>query len=201
MTEHLDALTLNAWADRLLSPAERQRVTAHLAECGECRALAAGQAQIAQLLSRLPPEAPPPRLAPAVVAAVARRRRSETAWRRLATVSAGAALLGLVLVALAWPDVARLMPAVVGGAQMSAGILSGTDLTALLDVPAQTLGTLASTTFDWGSGLTGGAGEALLMGLVLLTGAAFGGLAQLLRPAAPVLWPPDVDEGGRRFAA
>ena len=178
MTEHLDALTLNGWADGLLGPEARERAAAHLALCAACRARAAGQAQMAGLLHRLPPEAPPPLLARKVVAAVARRRRSEAGWRRLATASAASALLGLALVALAWPDMARLLPAVAG-----AGALSATSLTAMTNLPANTVSILASGTFDWGSALTDGAGAAMFTGLVLLAGAVFGGLAQLLRPA------------------
>ena len=176
MTNHLDALTLGAWADGLTPPDERQRVAAHLAECARCRSLAAGQAQMAQWLLHLPPESPPPLLARAIAASVSRRRRSEVAWARLATVSGAAALLGLGLMALALPDVARLLPA------LAAVSAPGTSVTALFDLPAGTLAGLAGSTVDWASTLTGGAGVTLLVGLVLLAGAAFGALAQLLRP-------------------
>lgn len=188
MTEHLDALTLSGWADGLLSPSGQQRAAAHLEQCAECRARAAGQAQTARLLTRLAPEAPPPQLARNIVAAVEAasaaakaERRSEATWARLAAGSAVAALLGLLLVAVAWPDVAQLLPAVAGA---NAPLTSAGNL---LDVPVDALAalaTLVSSAFDWGSALTGGAGAALLTGLVLLTGAAFGGLAQLLRPAS-----------------
>jgi predicted anti-sigma-YlaC factor YlaD len=178
MAKHLDAPILNAWADGVLAPDERQHAAAHLAECVECRARAAGQAQTAQWLRRLPPEAPPPLLVSNILAALARRRRSEAARARWAAVSAAAALLGLALVALAWPDVARLLPAV------TAAGASGISLTALLELPAESLASLAGSTVDWAAALTGGAGVALLTGLVFLAGAAFGGLAQLLRPGA-----------------
>ena len=189
MTEHLDAVILNGWADGLLAPEVRQRAAAHLAQCAECRARAAGQAQTARLLKQLAPEAPPPLLARNIVAAVAaasaaasaaattEQRRNEAAWARLAAGSAVAALLGLLLVAVAWPDLARLLPAVAGA---NAPL---TSVGNVLDVPADALAALVSSAFDWGSALTGGAGAALLTGLVLLTGAAFGGLAQLLRPS------------------
>ena len=179
MTRHLDGLTLSRGADGLLAADEQQRAAAHLRQCARCRAQAAGQAHTARLLQQLPLEPPPPHLARGILAALARRRGSEAGWRRLAAGSAVAALLGLALVALAWPDFARLLPAVAGA---NAPISSAG---ALLDVPADALGalgTLASSTFDWGSALTGGTGAALMTGLVLLTGAAFGGLAQLLRP-------------------
>jgi predicted anti-sigma-YlaC factor YlaD len=180
MTQHLDALTLGRWADGLLPAAEQERAAAHLAQCVECRAQAAGQAQTARRLQHLVLEPPPPQLARGILAALARRRGSEAAWTRLAAGSAVAALLGLALVALAWPDFARLLPAAAGaGAPLSSSAGS------LLDVPADALGalgTLASSAFDWGSALSGGTGAALMTGLVLLTGAAFGALAQLLRP-------------------
>jgi predicted anti-sigma-YlaC factor YlaD len=176
MTQHLDALTLSRWADGLLAPEDSQRVAAHLAMCDACGAWAARQAQIAHWLSQMPPEPPPPQLARSIVAAVAQRRRSEAAWARLSAISAVAALLGLLLVALAWSDVAGLLPALAGGSAPLNG------LTALLDGPADALVALANSTFDWGATLTSGAGAALLTGLVLLTGAAFGWLAQLLRP-------------------
>jgi predicted anti-sigma-YlaC factor YlaD len=181
MTQHLDALTLGRWADGLLAAEEQQRAAAHLAQCAECQAQAAGQAPTARWLQQLAPEPPPPQLARSILAALARRRVHEAAWTRLAAGSAVAALLGLALVALAWPDFARLLPALAG-----ANVPLSSSAGSLLDVPADVLaamGTVASSTFDWGSALTGGAGAALMTGLVLLTGAAFGGLAQLLRPA------------------
>ena len=185
MTEHLDARILNGWADGLLAPEERQRAAAHLAQCAECRARAAGQALTARLLKQLAPEAPPPLLARNIVAAIAaamaaakaEHRRTDVAWARLAAGSAVAALLGLLLVAVAWPDLARLFPAMAGA---NAPL---TSVGNVLDVPVDALATLVSSAFNWGSALTGGADGALLTGLVLLTGAAFGGLAQLLRPS------------------
>jgi len=180
MTQHLDALTVGRLADGLLRPGERERVAAHLAQCAECRALAAGQAQTARLLQRLALEPASPQLTRGILAALARRRGSDAAWRRLAAGSAVAALLGLALVALAWPDLARLLPA---AASTNAPLASSAG--SFLDVPADALaalGALASSTFDWGAALTGSTGAALMTGLVLLTGAAFGGLVQLLRP-------------------
>jgi hypothetical protein len=81
-------------------------------------------------------------------------------------------------VVVALPDLTRLLPALAGAA------VPATSYTALLDLPSQTMAALASSTFDWASLLTDGAGVALLTGLVLLTGAAFGGLAQMLQPAS-----------------
>ena len=176
MTAHLDPLTLGRWADGLLADDEQQRAAAHLAECRACRAQAAGQAHTARRLRQLPSETPPPHLARAILAAINRRRNSEVFWRRLAAGSAVAALLGALLVAVAMPDLARLLPALAGGP------LSG--VSGVLDVPADALGGLASSAVDWGAALSNGAGAALLTGLVLLTGAAFGALAQLLRPGA-----------------
>ena len=175
MTPHLDALTLSRWADGLLDDEDRQRAAAHLAQCVECRARAAGQAHTARRLRQLAPEMPPPHLARSIVAALARRRDSEAVWRQLAAGSAVAGLLGVLLVALAWPDLARLLPALAGANAPLSGAGS------LLNGPVDALGALANSAFDWGSALTGGAGAALLTGLVLLTGAAFGGLAQLLQ--------------------
>jgi anti-sigma factor RsiW len=182
-SKHLDALTLNAWADGLLEPDERRQAAAHLAACDRCRARAAGQAQMAHLLRHLPAEPPPPFLAHRIVARLARQPRRRPAWAlpaataqaALTWLSAAAALVGLALVVLAWPDVARLIAAGAG--------LPSANLAALLDLPADTLGALANSTFDWASVLTGGAGVALMTGLVLLTAGAFGGLIQLLRPA------------------
>ena len=176
MTPHLDGQTLSRWAAGLLPPTERQRAAAHLDECQACRAWAVRQAQMADRLSQLPLETPPPALARTIVAAVAQRRRSDLVWARVSAISAAAALLGLLLVALAWSEVAGLLPAVSGAGPSLAG------LGALLDVPADALAALAASAFDWGATLTSGAGAALLTGLVLLTGAAFSALAQLLRP-------------------
>ena len=178
MSAHLDAQTLSRWADGLLAEKDQRRAAAHLAECAACRATAAGQAQTARRLRQLALETPPPHLARAILAAIDRRRHSEAFWRQLAAGSAVAALLGVLLVAVAAPDLGRLLPALAG----AGAPLSGVTGASLLDVPADALGALAGSAFDWGSALSGGAGAALLTGLVLLTGAAFGGLAQMLRP-------------------
>lgn len=177
MSAHLDPHTLSRWADGLLPDEDQARAAAHLAECAACRARAASQARLAQRLRHLALETPPSNLARGILAAIDRRRNSEAFWRQLAAGSAVAALLGVLLVAAAVPDLTRLLPALAGGSLSSAGA-------SVLDVPADALGALANTAFDWGTALSGSAGAALLTGLVLLTGAAFGALAQLLRPEA-----------------
>ena len=178
MSPHLDAHTLSRWADGLLPGDDQARVAAHLAECARCRAQAASQTRLAQRLRQLALETPPSNLARGILAAIDRRRNSEAFWRQLAAGSAVAALLGVLLVAVAVPDLTRLPLALAGGP------LSSSAGASLLDVPADALGALANTAFDWGSALSGSAGAALLTGLVLLTGAAFAALAQLLRPEA-----------------
>ena len=176
MSAHLDGHTLSRWVDGLLADDEQARAAAHLAECAPCRAQATAQAQMARRLRQLTLEPPPSGLARGILAAIDRRRYSETFWRQMAAGSAVAALLGVLLLAAAAPDLARLLPSLTAAsAPLSA---SGS----VLDVPADALGALAGSAFDWGSALSGGAGAALLTGLVLLTGAAFGGLAQMLRP-------------------
>ena len=177
MSAHLDAHTLSRWADGLLPADEQARAAAHLAECAACRAQAGSQAHMAQRLRRLALETPPSNLARGILAAIDRRRNSEAFWRQLAAGSAVAALLGVLLVAVAVPDLTRLPLALAGGPLSTGGA-------SVLDVPADALGSLANTAFAWGSALSGSAGAALLTGLVLLTGAAFGALAQLLRPKA-----------------
>lgn len=176
MSAHLDGPTLSRWADGLLAGEAQALAAAHLAQCGACQAQAGDQAQTARRLRQLALETPPPGLARGILAAIERRRNSEAFWRQLAAGSAVAALLGVLLVALAAPDLARLLPALVGAP------LSGS--ASVLNVPADALAALAGSAFDWGSALSGGAGAALLTGLVLLTGAAFGALARLLRPEA-----------------
>ena len=176
MSAHLDAQTLSRWADGLLAEDEQTLAAAHLAACAVCRAQAAGQAHTAQRLRQLALETPPPGLARGILAALERRRNSEAFWRQLAAGSAVAALLGALLVAVAAPDLTRLLAALTAtGAPLNASA-------SVLDVPADALAGLAGSTFDWGSALTGGAGAALLTGLVLLTAAAFGALARMLRP-------------------
>jgi predicted anti-sigma-YlaC factor YlaD len=195
MSEHPDALTLTAWTEgQLPNGAEWRRVAQHVVDCPDCRALSAEHEQTSRLLSRLPVEDPPPSLAQNIVAAVRRQqevdrrreaelRRGELAWRRVAAASVVCALAGLALVVVAWPDVLNVATAAAGTAAASANAPQAT-LTALLDLPLETLGQIASSTVDWGTMLTQGAGAGLLLGLVLLTAAAFGGLAQLLHSGA-----------------
>jgi anti-sigma factor RsiW len=185
MTEHPDALTLTAWTEGQLPAAERDRVARHVADCPDCRAQTAEQEQTNRLLSRLPAETAPAGLGQGILAAVRRKqaadrrreaelRRGERIWQRVAAASVVCALAGLALVAAAWPDVLNVAAAAAGVS------VPQTSLTGLVDVPLETWGQIASSAVDWATVLTQGAGAALLLGLVLLTAGAFGGLAELV---------------------
>ena len=185
MTEHPDALTLTAWTEGQLPSAERDRVARHVAGCLECQAQPAEQEQTNRLLSRLPAEVPPAGLAQDILAAVRQKqeadrrreaewRRGERIWQRVAAASVVCGLAGLVLVAAAWPDVLNVAAAAAGTS------VPQTSLTGLVDLPLETWGQIASSAVDWATMLTQGAGVALLLGLVLLTAGAFGGLAELV---------------------
>ena len=74
MSEHIDRLSLEAWAEELAPAARRQAVEAHIAECQVCRAHLASARQMSALLRRLPREAPAPYLATRLNAAIAAGR-------------------------------------------------------------------------------------------------------------------------------
>lgn len=104
MSEHIDRLTLEAYADQALSAAQCKVVAAHIAECGACRARLANAQQMSVLLHRMPREMPAPHLAARINAAIAARRTPATVtWMRVlvaAVFAAGLALL--ILAALQW---------------------------------------------------------------------------------------------------
>ena len=109
-----------AWAEQRLSPAERARVEAHLAECGRCRAEADDLRHLADTLGALP--------AALRILPVNRARAWPAVWARvqgsalpraLPRLSVYLSLVGLVFV------VAVALPASLGGQPMpvTAGVI------------------------------------------------------------------------------
>jgi hypothetical protein len=127
-----------------------------------------------QWLARLPDERPSPDLAPRIILAVAERRRVKS-WGRRTGIGAGAlGLLGMALMAVSWPA-SEALPAAPDG---QAIILA---LSGLLSAPLETLAGSAQATIAWESSLVAGIEIAFVLGAVLLTLGAVGGLVRLLR--------------------
>jgi hypothetical protein len=125
-------------------------------------------------LARLPDESPSPDLAPRIILAVAERRRVKARWRRTGIAAGALGLLGLALMAISWPGSGALPAALDGEALVQA--VSG-----LLSAPLETLAGSAQAAIAWESALVEGIEIAFVLGAVLLTLGAVGGLARLLR--------------------
>lgn len=127
-----------------------------------------------QWLARLPDERPSPDLAARIVLAVAERRRVKARWRRTGIAAGALGLLGLTLMAISWPASGALPAA--PGSEAIIQAVSG-----LLSAPLETLAGSAQATIAWESSLVEGIEIAFVLGAVLLTLGAVGGLARLLR--------------------
>ena len=176
MSEHVDRLTLEAYADKALPAALRQMVEVHLADCPICQARLTGAQQMSVLLSRMPLAQPAPGLAARINAAIAAQRAPATSrWMRAlvpATFVAGLALL--MLTAPEWGS--RAQTAI---AQLPTGEVLATWLVNLATDPAIALESLMTLVEQMIIGTTE-LSALLTLATVLLAGASVAGLAQLL---------------------
>ena len=183
MSEHVDRLTLEAYADKALPAALRQMVEAHLADCPTCRARLTSAQQMSVLLSRMPREIPTPGLAARINAAIPAQRAPATPrWMR-ALVPA-AFTIGLVLLVLA-------APRWVGWAQAAATAQLPTEQTLvawlynLVTDPALVLDDLMLFAEQTLTSATEEIDVLLTLATALLASASLAGLAQLLGGERP----------------
>jgi NaMN:DMB phosphoribosyltransferase len=136
-----------------------------------------------ELLARLPSEPPAPDLSASIIAAVGQRRQARMRWRLAGVVAMACAFVGVVLIASSWPiDLAAPAPAVTAP---DADAVSQA-VSDFLAAPSEALTDWVGAALAWETALAEGTGAALLLGIVLLTVAIFGGLARLLRGAVPL---------------
>ncbi len=136
-----------------------------------------------ELLARMPSEPPAHDLAARIIAAVAQRRQARMRWRLAGVVAMACAFVGVVLIASSWPvDLAARAPAVTAP---DADAVSQA-VSDFLAAPSEALTEWVGAALAWETALAEGTGAALLLGIVLLTGAILGGLARLLSWSAPV---------------
>jgi hypothetical protein len=136
-----------------------------------------------ELLARLPSELPAPDLPARIIAAVEQRRRARMRWRIAGVVAMACAFAGVALIASSWPIelAARAAAVTAPDADAISQAVGG-----FLAAPSEALTALVDTALAWETALAEGIEAALLLGIVLLTAAIFGGLARLLsRPAPP----------------
>jgi len=183
MSEHIERLALEAYADKVLPAAQRRAVEVHIAECKVCRARLASAQQMSALLCQMPREVPAPPLAARINAAIAATRAPVTArWMRVLVPAAFA--VGLVLLALATPQWGNWAQAAATAQLPTEQALLAwlnnlvADPTLVLDelvlFAEQTLTSAAEET-----------GVLLTLGTVLLALASVAGLAQLLGGERP----------------
>ena len=183
MSEHVDRLTLEAYAEELVSAAQRQAVETHIAECQVCRTRLASTRQMAALLHRLPREMPTPHLAAQINATIAARRMPASAgWTRVLVPAMF--VVGLVLVM-------SLAPRWSGWAQIARAELPTSEIMAtwLVNVVMDPAVALESFVLSAESILAGTAelDAALTLATVLLALASVAWLAQLLGADRPTI--------------
>jgi len=184
MANHPAPLTLDAYVEGHLAPEARDRLESHLMRCGECRNRVAHNQQLGRWLRHLPPENAAPDLTFRIQAAVAsRRRNSQLEWRGWSPlVLAACAGLGSVLLIFALPEISAAFINALTALETNPLSVS---IESLISAPWEAFTSLVSTSLAWQTALTEGTGLILVLGLALLTVAALGGLAQLLREPAP----------------
>ena len=181
MSEHVDRLTLEAYAEELVSAAQRQAVEAHIAECQVCQARLASARQISALLRRLPRETPAPYLAAQINATIAARRTPAVArWTRVLVPAMFVIGLALVMsLAPRWGGWAQM-----AGSELPTGEAMAAWLANVLMDPAMALESFILSA----ESILAGPAEldvALTLATVLLALASVAWLAQLLGPDRP----------------
>ncbi len=135
-----------------------------------------------ELLARLPSEPPAPDLSARIIAAVEQRRRARMRWRLAGVVAMACAFAGVALIASSWPIELAARAAAVTPPDADAFNQAVGDF---LAAPSEALTELVDSALAWETTLTEGIGAALLLGVILLAAAVFGGLARLLSRSAP----------------
>jgi anti-sigma factor RsiW len=178
MSDHIDRLTLEAYADKLLPAAQRNVVETHVAECSDCQMRLASSQQMSAWLSRIPRERPAPNLSTRINAAIAAQRAPMAArWVRVLVTAAFAA--GLALLALAAPGWSSW-------AQAATTVQLPTEQTllawlgSLVADPTLMLDELMLFAEQTLTGATEEMDVLLTLATILLALASVGGLAQLL---------------------
>ena len=179
MTDHVDALKLDAYVEGELTPGVRLQVEAHLAACPRCARLAERLRRPADLLRSLAPESPPEGLSHRIIRRVARRKF----WlgQRVAVWSSAAAIIGAALVSLSWSQIGAALANASAAANWGAWNVT---LARLMEVPLEILSTTAGGTLAWESAMAETVGVGLVLGLVLLTVVSFVWLARTVGSTA-----------------
>lgn len=137
-----------------------------------------------ELLTRLPVEPPSSDLMARIMQAVARRREARNVWRRVHWSALASAVLGAALAATSWREVVPAFSNAPGWLDANALLQATLDLIA---APSDTLIVWVETGLGWQTSLAEGVGVALMLSLALLSVAAFGEMAQLLRPRTSLI--------------
>lgn len=101
MSDHPDVVTIDAYVEELLDPAERARVREHLHACERCRVEVARQTSLLARLREAPDRIPPGAdLRPAIRAEIERRERRRSSRAALRSLRVPLAAAAVLLVAL-----------------------------------------------------------------------------------------------------
>jgi anti-sigma factor RsiW len=185
MNDHLDPLILDAYLEDSLSLSERQQAEEHLSRCSVCQEHRARLQELTALARRLPIEPASPLLAMRINQVVERKRRViATGYRPgLAYWAVACGLIGAFLVGTTWTQLSSLITRVPSISDTS---LWQAVISAFLAEPSNAVTEVVNTGLTWQNVLSDGMDIALLVGLVLLSLAIFGGLVEMLVPKEPV---------------
>ena len=137
-----------------------------------------------ELLTHLPlAQEVAPDLPARIIGAIAQRRQARAMRRRVGGAALACALAGISLVAISWPEASATLATRLAFPDASALFTGFVDL---LTSPMSTITELVSSGLAWQVSLADSVGVVLSLGVVLLSIAAFGGLARMLQPGT---WP------------
>ena len=183
MTEHLDTKLLDAFTEHELDQAQSLRVEQHLAVCSTCRSRSENLRRMVRLASLLPVEPTPENLALKVqlrIAELVENRRIAQQLRRLSWLTLVFTITGLALLGSSWGKLMHLFTTLVG-------LFDGTILTgvwqALIYLSSQNWSGLNQTGLELQAQFAQDIDVILIAGVILLSMAAFSGLARMLLAA------------------
>ncbi len=128
--------TVHRYLDGDLSPAEQAEFTQHLQTCPACQHSLHEIQTVFDLLTTWPEETPPPEIPDRVMARLPHRRLQADLWP---PVLAGQLLVGLTVLALAWPRWQARWSALLRQVDLPPALPHLPDLLALLRSPLPTL--------------------------------------------------------------
>jgi predicted anti-sigma-YlaC factor YlaD len=183
MTEHLETKMMDAYAERALEHDQRLLVEQHLTVCSICRERLETLQRMMSLATHLPMEPAPGNLALKVqlrLATLIENRRLAQQLRKLSWLTLIFTTTGLALIGLSWGKLMHLFSTLIG---LFDGTILTSVLQALIYLSSQNWSGLTQSSLDLQAQFGQDFDIIVLAGVILLSMAAFAGLARMLLAA------------------